>query len=88
MWELLVVWGVRLTALYMIVGVVFSGPFLMRGVHVIDPDAAEGSWGFRLLIWPGVVAFWPILALRWAYGVESPPEQDDPHRRGSREGVR
>src|SRR5881409_2518859 len=58
---------------YMACGLVFAIPFVLVGVKKIDPHAAHGSWGFRLLVIPGAMAFWPLLLRRWASGVHEPP---------------
>lgn len=71
---------VGLLAVYAAVGLLFAVPFVLRGAAKIDPSAGEGTWGFRLLILPGCIAFWPLLAWRWMRGVESPPEEKNPHR--------
>lgn len=68
---------------YLLAGLLFAVPFVLRGVDRIDPLARAGSWGFRLIILPGVVALWPLLALRWWRG-QGPPQQNDPHRRAAR----
>lgn len=52
-------------ALYGAIGVAFAVPFLWWGASRIDPAAARGTVPFRVLILPGVVAFWPFLLLRW-----------------------
>ena len=56
---------VILAAGYVLVGLLFALPFLLRGAGRIDPAAREGSRGFRLMILPGTVALWPILASKW-----------------------
>ena len=50
---------------YTLVGVLFAVPFVVKGAGRLDPDAARGTWGFRVLIFPGTVALWPWLLLRW-----------------------
>ncbi len=65
---------------YLACGLVFAIPFALIGVKQIDPHAARGSWGFRLLIIPGTMAFWPLLFRRWATGVKGPPEECNAHR--------
>lgn len=50
---------------YSVLGVLFAGAFLGRGLPGFDPGAKGAGLGFRLLIAPGVIALWPWLALRW-----------------------
>jgi hypothetical protein len=54
-----------LLCLHAALGVVFAVAFHLRGMARIDPAAALGSRGFRVLVTPGVVALWPVLARRW-----------------------
>ena len=68
---------------YLACGLVVAIPFAYVGVKKIDPHAAHGSWGFRLLIIPGAMAFWPLLLNRWRNGIKEPPEQCDAHRRAA-----
>jgi hypothetical protein len=69
---------------YLASGFVFAVPFVIGGVGKIDPHAAHGSWGFRLLIIPGTMALWPVLLRRWLKGLHEPPEQRDAHRQAAR----
>ncbi len=50
---------------YLAVGVVFALAFHGWGLARLDPAAAGSTWGFRVLITPGVVLLWPYLAWRW-----------------------
>lgn len=77
-------WIVGLLGVYLAVGIVFAIAFLVKGVGKIDPVAAEGTVGFRLIIFPGVMALWPLLARRWLTGVTEPPEEKSPHRSAAR----
>jgi hypothetical protein len=72
---------------YLACGLVFAIPFALVGVQKLDPHAAHRSWGFRLLVIPGTVAFWPLLLRRWATGVKEPPGECNAHRRAARMGV-
>ncbi len=76
-----------LLAAYLACGLVFAIPFALVGVKKIDPHAAHGSWGFRLLVIPGTMAFWPLLLRRWATGAKEPPEERNAHRCVARKGV-
>jgi hypothetical protein len=68
---------------YLAAGLVFAGPFVFRGVNRIDPAARGGTWGFRVVIAPGVVLLWPLLAARWARGSVHPPRELNAHRRAA-----
>ena len=70
-----------LPGLYLACGLIFAVPFALAGVKRIDPHAAHGSWGFRLLIIPGAMVFWPLLLQRWRKGIQAPPEERNAHRR-------
>ena len=70
-----------LVGVYLGCGLLFAIPFALVGVKKIDPHAAHGSWGFRLLIIPGTMAFWPMLLKRWASGMTEPPEECSAHRK-------
>ena len=79
MTETVVQWIVAGITFYLLVGVLFAIPFVTRGVGRIDPDAREGTVGFRLLILPGAAALWPLLLGRWLRA-SPPPEERSPHR--------
>jgi hypothetical protein len=49
---------------YAAAGAVFAAAFLWRWVGRLDPAAAHATWGFRALVFPGVVIFWPLFAAR------------------------
>lgn len=68
---------------YLSAGLLFAGPFVWRGVERIDPVARQGTWGFRVLILPGVVLLWPLLAVRWTRGSVGPPGELNAHRRAA-----
>jgi hypothetical protein len=55
---------INATGLYLGLGVLFALPFAARWAGRLDPAAAAGSWGFRLLIVPGAVLLWPLLLYR------------------------
>lgn len=74
-------------AVYLVCGFLFAVPFVVVGVKRIDPHAAHGSWGFRVLIVPGTVFLWPWLAKRWLSGSSEPPEECTAHRHAAREAV-
>ncbi len=53
---------------YALLGLLFAGPFLARGVTRLDPAARGTSLAFRLAILPGTIALWPVLARKWIGG--------------------
>ncbi len=72
-----IVW---LVAIYAIIGFLFGLPFVTWGVSRIDPSARGTGIGFRLIILPGVIAFWPLLAQRWFQRMTEPPAERNAHR--------
>ncbi|MCI0697383.1 hypothetical protein L0337_35925 [candidate division KSB1 bacterium] len=66
--------------IYLGLGLIFALFFVTKGVGKIDPTAKAGTISFRLLIIPGTMAFWPLLAKRWWQGMNEPPEEKNPHR--------
>jgi hypothetical protein len=65
---------------YAAFGIFFALAFVTVGVKSVDSGAKNGSWGFRLLILPGVAAFWPVLLYRWKCGQHEPPIERTAHR--------
>ena len=57
---------VHLVEGYAAAGILFAMLFLWRWVGQLDPAAAHATWGFRALVFPGVVLFWPLFAARLA----------------------
>jgi hypothetical protein len=51
--------------IYLLSGVLFVIPFLMKGLTKVDEGAHGGSIGFKLIIIPGVIVFWPVLLKNW-----------------------
>jgi hypothetical protein len=69
---------------YVAAGALFAGPFVTWGVSRVDPVAQQATFGFRLIILPGVLALWPLLAVRWLTGVMHAPTEVNAHRRAAR----
>ena len=85
-WESLARWLLAALGLYTGLGLAFALAFVTRGVGRIDPAARHASWGFRLVVLPGVVALWPLLLLRWRSGRSEPPVESNAHRRAAGQG--
>ena len=49
----------------------------------IDPSAVEGTWGFKVLIIPGAMIFWPLLLHRWLKRLPQ-PEEHSAHREAAK----
>ena len=69
MFEILVKALVYTLCGYAALGIVFALPFVFLGVHRLDSEAQGSGVDFRLLILPGVAAFWPMFLERWLRGV-------------------
>ena len=55
---------VTVLGLYIAIGFVFALYFVTLGVARIDPAAQRAPWGFRLIIFPGTIALWPVMLLK------------------------
>jgi len=82
--ELIAIPLIWVVAAYAAGGVVFGVLFLARGVDRLDPVARGAGVGFRLIILPGVAAFWPLLLARWLTGPRARREERNPHRDSAR----
>jgi len=52
-------------AIYLACGFVFAIPFVIRGADKIDEGVHGTTWGFRVIILPASVIFWPLLLKKW-----------------------
>jgi len=50
---------------YAAAGLVFAAAFVAHGAATIDNAARGAPLGFRLLIFPGAAALWPLLLTKW-----------------------
>ena len=80
MFETLVKTFVYALATYASLGLVFAVPFVWLGVQRLDSEAQGSGVGFRVLILPGVAAFWPMFLYRWRRGIVEPAVEKNPHR--------
>ena len=81
MFEILAKVFVHALETYAGLGLIFAAVFVWIGVQRLDSEALGSGVGFRLLILPGVAAFWPIVPAavdawdcRPSCGTESSPE--------------
>ena len=54
-----------IVAVYLLLGVLFVIPFLMKGLNKVDEGAHGSTIGFKIIIIPGVIVFWPVLLSKW-----------------------
>jgi hypothetical protein len=59
---------------YLLCGLAFAIPFIIFGIHRVDPSAKNGTMAFRLMVLPGITLFWPLLLTRLLRGQEKPTE--------------
>jgi hypothetical protein len=55
---------IQTIGIYFGCGTAFAVLFLWRWVGRLDTAAEHGTVGFRVLVFPGVAAFWPLFLLR------------------------
>ena len=67
---------VNAATLYVVAGGCFAVPFLWRWVGQLDPATRHATWGFRVLVLPGVALLWPLFA--WRLGAAGTPAISDP----------
>jgi hypothetical protein len=60
-----------IVAVYLLVGVLFVIPFLMKGLNKVDQGAHGSTIGFKIIIIPGVIVFWPVLLSKWMKGTRN-----------------
>lgn len=80
MLELIAKSFVCLLTAYAGAGLLFALPFVWLGVQHLDSEAQGSGIAFRLLILPGVAAFWPLFLSRWVRGIAQPLTEKNPHR--------
>ena len=68
-------WLIKAVRAYIFSGLVFSVPFVLFGIQRVDPDARGWAVGFRLIIIPGLCAFWPLFMIRLIRGKRRPTER-------------
>jgi hypothetical protein len=78
--ESIVVVCVDALLVYAAVGVAFAIWFVSLGVTRLDEQSRGSGVPFRLIIVPGVVALWPVLARRVLRHETEPPIERTPHR--------
>ncbi len=62
-------------AIYLACGLVFAIPFVLKGAGKIDEGTHGTTWGFRIIILPASIVFWPLLLKKW---MRAKPHQTSP----------
>jgi hypothetical protein len=50
---------------YLILGIIFSIFFYQKGIEKVDEVAIGSTRGFKLIVFPGIIVFWPFLLYKW-----------------------
>ena len=61
-----------IVVVYIFTGLLFAIPFIFKGVTKIDEGAHGSKWGFRIIIIPGTIVFWPVLLKKWMKALHRP----------------
>lgn len=54
-----------IAGIYLAAGLLFAIVFLLKGIEKVDEGAHGATWGFKLIIIPGIMALWPLLLKKW-----------------------
>jgi hypothetical protein len=46
-------------------GFLFTIAFIFKGIQTVDESAQKSSLGFKIIIIPGIIVFWPVLLKKW-----------------------
>lgn len=60
-----------LAVAYLACGFVFAIFFITKGVQQVDEGVEGSSTGFRLIILPGTMVFWPLLLKKWVHALKN-----------------
>ncbi|MBO6547179.1 MAG: hypothetical protein JJ963_12320 [Balneolaceae bacterium] len=52
-------------SVYIVIGILFSVVFLWKGLTKVDHGVEGGGKFFKVLIFPGLVTFWPLFLVKW-----------------------
>jgi len=63
--ESIVIIIINILVIYVIAGLLFSFLFIWKGLDKVDPATEGTSIWFRMIIIPGLCAFWPLFLSKW-----------------------
>jgi hypothetical protein len=69
-----------LVGAYAGLGVAAALVVVLLGLERVDRNATGSTWGFKLLVFPGIAALWPFVLVRWIRATGVPPEERNAHR--------
>ncbi len=75
MTEPIVSFLVKIATVHIAFGIVIAILFFTRWLKTMDPAATGSSWGFKVLVTPGVVALWPLILMK-VFHHKSLPDAD------------
>lgn len=67
---------------YLLLGLLFAVPFVLFLAKRTDHSAKGSSWGFRIIVIPGVTLLWPVL-LKRLLKRQTTPVECNAHRDGT-----
>lgn len=60
-------------AVYLAAGLLFAILFVTKGLDKVDEGSHGAGIGFRIIIIPGCIVFWPLLLRKWMSMTKKPP---------------
>jgi hypothetical protein len=78
----------QIAATYAVAGIVTAVWFFVRRIKRLNPSAAGGSLGFRVLVTPGIIALWPLILMKAVRpGSGACPDRAEELRRNHRTAI-
>lgn len=65
-------WIFTIIAIYGLCGLIFAIAFIWKGIGKVDEGARESTIGFKLIIIPATMVFWPLLFKKWLKALKNP----------------
>ena len=78
--EQLVSIALMIAGVYLLCGAAFTLVFQWKGLADFDHAALGAGWKFRLIITPGLIALWAVIAWKWARRASGGTADESPER--------